>query len=295
MTLTTRIHWLKAHVSTLVPASIHARVRTRRIRRYVRDFESTTVTHDYAGFRLTLHLHDPLAQGWYDRDWEEPVEIAEMRNGRLRPGARVLDVGAHQGVVALILSRIVGDSGSVIAIEAEPHNARVADLNAQANSADNITVIHAAANSKSGTLAFAESLNGHVSTGARDGAVEVPAVAIDDIVDREGHPDVVLIDVEGYEAHVLEGASKLIAAGCSDFCIEVHGAATLRSVGSTARDVLGYFTDGDYDMLVAITDDTPPGLGIRELATEWRPITSADDTDALGRRFFFVARPRSRT
>ncbi|MEJ7784691.1 MAG: FkbM family methyltransferase [Solirubrobacteraceae bacterium] len=295
MYLTTEVQQIKALIRGFTPPRVYARVRTRRIRRYIRHFAETTITHDYAGFRLTLHLHDPLAQGWYDRDWEEPVEIAELRNGRLRRGARVLDVGAHQGVVALILARIVGDAGSVIAIEAEAHNARIARQNAETNSADNMTVIHAAASAKTGTLAFAESLNGYVSTRARDGAIEVPAVAIDDVVAREGHPDVVLIDVEGYEAHVLEGASKLIAARCSDFCIEVHNAATLRSVGSTARDVVHHFMGGRYELLVALTDDTPPGLGSSELATEWTRITSAAEIDALGRRFFLVARPRSRT
>lgn len=287
-------HQLKARLRALVPAPIYARVRTRRIRRYIRHFAPTTITHDYAGFRLTLHLHDPLALGWYDRDWDEPVEIAELRNGRLRPGAHVLDVGAHQGVVALILSRIVGEEGSVIAIEAEPHNARIARLNAKTNRAENLMVIHAAAGAKSGTLAFAESLNGYVSTRARDGAIEVPAVAIDDIVDRDGHPDVVLIDVEGYEAHVLDGAANLIAAGRSDFCVEVHNAATLSSVGSTAGDVLHHFVGGAYEVLLALTDDTPPGLGSPELATDWTPVTSAADTDALGRRFFLIARPKPR-
>lgn len=268
-------------------------MRTRRIRRYVQRFTPTTITHDYAGFRLTLHLGDPLAQGWYDRDWDQPAEVAELRNGRLRAGARVFEVGAHQGVVALILSRIVGEAGSVVAIEAEIHNARIAEQNAEMNRAENLTVIHAAAGATSGTLAFAESLNGYVATHARHGAVEVPAVALDDIVDRHGHPDVVLIDVEGYEAHVLDGAANLIAAGRSDFCVEVHNAATLGSVGRSAEDVLQHFLGGAYDVLVALADDTPPGLGSLELVSDWTPVTSTAQADALGRRFFLVARPKS--
>lgn len=266
-------------------------MRLRRIRRHVDRYVSITITHDYAGFQFTLHLHDPLAEGWYDRNWDEPAEIAELRNGRLREGARVFDVGAHQGVVALILARTVGDAGNVVAIEAERHNATVARLNAETNCAANLTVIHAAAGAVNGRLAFAESLNGYVVPRGGPGVVDVPAVMIDDVAGQHGHPDVVLIDVEGYEAHVLEGASKLIAEGRTDFCVEVHSAATLEKVGSTAASVLQPFADAQYDLFVAVADDTPPGLGSQELATGWRQIGSIAEVEAAGRRFFLVARP----
>lgn len=284
-------NWLNSLARAYVPARIYGRMRLRRIRRHVERYAATTVTHEYAGFRLTLHLHDPLAEGWYDRDWDEPAEIAELRNGRLQEGARVFDVGAHQGVVALILARTVGDTGSVVAIEAERHNATVARLNAETNSAANLTVIHAAAGATTGRLPFAESLNGYVVAKAGPGVVAVPSVKIDDIASQHGHPDVVLVDVEGFEAHVLEGAAELIAEARTDFCVEVHSAAKLGNVGSSVASVLQPFGDGKYDIFVAVADDTPPGLGSQELATGWRQISSMAEVEAAGRRFFLVARP----
>ncbi|HEY5491738.1 MAG TPA: FkbM family methyltransferase [Gemmatimonadaceae bacterium] len=67
-----------------------------------------------------------------------------QRRGRLGPGARVFDLGAHQGVVALMLAGIVGPEGQVIAVEAVPHNARIATQNATANACRQLVVLHAA-------------------------------------------------------------------------------------------------------------------------------------------------------
>ena len=59
-----------------------------------------------------------MGAGWYDHDWPELPEIALLKQHGLRPGARVFDIGAHQGVVALMLSKTVGPEGFVLAVEA---------------------------------------------------------------------------------------------------------------------------------------------------------------------------------
>jgi FkbM family methyltransferase len=194
------VEMTKAAVRTALPARVYGPIRARRVRRQIERYGSRTVHHVYGGFPLTVLLGDPLAEAWYDRDWDEPPEIAALRAGRLRPGARVFDIGARQAVVALILSRIVGPDGQVVAVEGEPHNARVANANVAANGAGNVAVLHAACAAHEGVVSFTEGLNGMVacSRGAA-GAVEVPAVTVDALSDRFGTPDVVLVDVEGYE------------------------------------------------------------------------------------------------
>ena len=78
-----------------------------------------------------MHIVDAMGQGWYDQDWPPPAEIGVLsERGRLREGARVFDVGAHQGVVAMMLGDLVGAAGRVVAVEATPHNAEVAGRNA---------------------------------------------------------------------------------------------------------------------------------------------------------------------
>lgn len=281
------IETLKTAARRALPARIYGPMRARRVRRFIDRYQPRTVEHDYAGFRLRIRLEDPLAEGWYDRDWEEPAEIAQLRLGRLGPGATVFDIGAHQGVVGLILARIVGDAGRVIAVEAEPHNARVANQNAGANGAHNMTILNAAAGATSGVLSFTESLNGHVAERGRPGAITVPAITVDAIACRYGQPDVVFIDVEGFEGHVLRGAGATLASGATDFFVELHKATDLAASGSTAEEVLEHFPDDAFEVRVAIADDTPPGVGLDQLLSPWKGAERRLHTH--GRRCFVVA------
>ena len=283
---------LKALARRLLPTRIYGPVRAWRVRRFVSRYDARTVQHMYAGYPLSVYLDDPLAEGWYDTDWDEPAEIARLRGGRLAPGATVFDIGAHQGVVALILARIVGEEGRVVAVEAEPHNAAVAKRNVSANGAHNMTVVHAAAGATAGMLSFTESLNGNVATPGRPGAIEVRSTTVDAMAQVHGEPDVVLIDVEGFEAHVVAGAAETIATGKTDFFVELHDATALAAAGSTAIDVLQAFEDRDFDVQVAIADESSPGVGMSHLVSQWK--TPADGLHTLGRRCFVVAFAKQR-
>jgi FkbM family methyltransferase len=242
-------------------------LRRRRVATMVDRYQPRVVTHRYASIDLQVLLNDPLAERWYDADWPELAELPELaalqRHG-LAPGARVFDLGAHQCVLALVLARLVGDSGSVVAVEAGGHNVRVAERNRHLNGASNLTILHAAAGDGAmSTLRFVEDLNGRVEyrlKGRARGVVEVPAVSVDGLAATFGPPDAVLIDVEGFEHRVLAGATATLAAGAafsSSRCTSV--------VGSSRR--------------VARSDDYVP---LDEAA------------DVTGDRFFLMAIPRSR-
>ena len=235
------------------------------------------VEQTFGGHQLRLTIEDPLAEGWYTESWPELSELRELRSiGALRAGATVFDLGAHQGVVALMLGREVGPTGRVIAIEAEPHNARVAARNAALNGADNVTVVHAAASDADGSLNFAVGLNGSVDSDTRVGNVVVASVTVDSLAARHGAPDVVFIDVEGYEGRVLDGAQKVLASRSAAFVVEVHVGDL---VACDAKDILASF-DG-YDVRVA-DGDGANGAGA------FRPATGA----LPEQRFFLLAAPR---
>jgi FkbM family methyltransferase len=191
----------------------------------------------------------------------------------LARGATVFDLGAHQAVVALLLARNVGDHGHVVAVEAEPHNARVAEINRELNRSDTVTVLHAAAAATEGSATFAEGLNGVIDQRTSSGNVTVPAVTIDGLAQRFGTPDLVFIDVEGYEGEVLRGARKTLANGSTSFAVEVH--ATIGDYGDSPSTVAEFFSD--FERYVAREDDDPP--------------TSLDGSLPPG-RFFLVAIPK---
>lgn len=230
---------------------VHRVARRRRLARRVNRYVPRDVRHTYAGVELTIALRDPLAEGWYDHDWPAQPELDLLSGrGRLADGATVLDLGAHQGVVGLICAARVG-GGKVVAVEAEPHNVRVARENAALNPTLALHVEHAAVAAASGSLWFSEGLNGAVLAGSRIGKVQVPAVTLDHLAERHGHPDVVLIDVEGFEGRALEGASRVLEARRTDFFVELHDAATLGAHGWTARAVVERLEGAGADVLLA--------------------------------------------
>jgi FkbM family methyltransferase len=216
-------------------------IRRRRIARLVTGYSRRIVTHTYWRWRLKVELADPMAEGWYDHDLPEAGELQALEErGWLVPNATVFDLGAHQGVVALMMSRAVGPNGKVVAIEAGRHNVRVAERNRDLNGAANLHIVHAAAAAAPGVLNFDDGLNGSVN-GSTVGTVEVRSVSVDELAAEHGHPAVVFVDVEGFENQVLTGASATLAEAASAFLIEVHP-DDLR-VGTLA-EIVAHFSKG---------------------------------------------------
>lgn len=247
-------------------------VRRRLIKRRATTYVARNVQHCYGGVQMTVALRDPLGEGWYDGDCPPLPELVFLgERGRLTPGARVFDLGAHQAVFALMCAARVGDDGLVVAVEAEPHNARVALKNAALNSSLPLKVEHAAVAAASGTVWFTEGLNGAILGGGRAGKVAVPAVTIDELAQRHGHPDVVLIDVEGYEGRALEGASATLAARTTDFFVEIHKAATLGPHGWRSRDIVQRFIDEGAEVWIAAAYEHPAGpfIPIDHAEVDW--------------------------
>jgi FkbM family methyltransferase len=260
----------------MLPNPVYRLYRRRRVARLITKYQPRTVSHAYGRHRFTILLADPLAEAWYDQDWPPLEEIDELiRAGSLRDASTVFDIGAHQGVVALMLAAEVGMRGKVVAVEAEPHNARMARRNIALNRASNVEVVHAAIADRPGNVHFVDELNGHVDAARRMGNIEVEAFTIDVLVERYGPPDVVFLDVEGYEGKALEGAARTLGARRTSFCVEVHGDEL---VDCSVADLVSYLPG--YDLRVA--EASPGGV-----AEPFKPFRGPLPTE----KFFLVATP----
>lgn len=241
--------WLRRAASALLPGAVAEPLRRLLRRLAVARFRAYDARHRYGGQSFVVHIADPLARGWYDHDWDLGTEISLLQQrGRLRSGARVFDVGAHQGVVALMLAGIVGPAGQVVAVEAVAHNARIAIRNADANGLAHLLVVHAAIGDVDGALWFEDRWNGAVSRQAGVG-VRVDALTIDTLAARCGAPDVLFIDVEGYELQALRGAARTLREHRPDVYVEVHVGAGLERFGSVT-DLLALIPAG-YELFIA--------------------------------------------
>ena len=245
---------LKRIARALLPRRVLGWIRVRRLHWAIQRYPTRVVRHNYGNGELSVYLSDGLAGGWYDHDWPDLPEIARLRQHRLRPGARVFDVGAHQGVVAMMLAREVGPTGRVVAIEPSEHNVVAARKNVELNGMTQLTVVHAAVLDTSGPVTFNQGANAQMDDGtAHWGRNEVRGVTADELAAEFGLPDVMFVDVEGCECRVLDGARTILSHRI-DWFVEVHVGCGLETLGGSVDRVLAYFPSSQYDILINRAD-----------------------------------------
>src|ERR1044072_237722 len=134
----------------------------------------------------------------------------------IQPGMRVLDIGANLGRYTLLFSRLVGESGEVIALEPDPELYAALETNCSRNSVTNVCLYNVAAGSHAGRMVLSRSLLNSgdnrlagVPEQAIKRSVSVRVKTADEIV--AGSPvDFVKIDVQGWEAEVLAGMKQIL-------------------------------------------------------------------------------------
>lgn len=180
--------------------------------------------------------------------------IRAVLEGNVSPGMHVADVGANQGICTLLLSRLVGPSGRVTALEPDPVMAEALRNNLQLNGSANVTLIEAGADARSGDATLFHSrmnggdkrlARGELSDSCTRSAVRV--VRLDDVI-PDRRLDFIKIDTQGWEMNVLEGMS-----GCLRdnprlrilFEFWPHG---LRQAGRQPADLLALLFDFGFDV-----------------------------------------------
>jgi FkbM family methyltransferase len=267
----------KSFVVRLLPLGVIDWLKAWRVWLTIHAFRPRVVEHRYGDSALRVYLADPVAQKWYDRDWSDLPEIAALRTARLREGALVFDIGAHQGVVALLLAREVGPTGKVVAVEPNPHNHAVAMRNRDLNGMPWVEFVQAAISERPGEVVFNRDLNGQLDDGTgAQGQVRVRSLTIDGIAEAFGMPDVVFLDVEGAECMALDGASAVLARGPA-FLIEVHVRCGLEKLGGSVGRLLDYFPPDRFSLLAR-----------GEAETSFHPFSRCDPL-TFGRFFLFAS------
>lgn len=270
---------LKELIKNAVPKSLWSFLRVLRIQKSIYAFKNYIVDRTYHGENLQVHIQDEMARGWYDKEMAPLHEVDFLKEkGVLKKGVKIFDLGAHQGVVAMILARTAGDTGKVLALEANSHNFKVANLNRDDNKVTHLTFLHSAISNSEGTVLFNKGLNGSVTNELGEwGKEEVPCVSIDFLIKKYFKPDLIYLDVEGFEVVVLKGIKEADLRSTSWF-IEVHGEALIGQFGGTVKEVLSHFPAVTFDLYMAQDGDKFIPL---DFSSPW-----------LKDRFFLIAIPK---
>jgi ABC-2 type transport system permease protein len=161
-----------------------------------------------ATFAVTQGSEDPIAQWLVSQRAldEQPIRLAL---DLLRPGDRVLDVGAHIGSYSLAASAM---GCPVISVEAARMNARLLRAAKEANGFDQMQIVNAVASDAEGSTIFVEHGPwGHVPHDAEHAgapnAARLPAARLGDVIAQRGWDSVefVKMDIEGSEPVALRG------------------------------------------------------------------------------------------
>ena len=163
---------------------------------------------------MWVHRDDPFISGSIlaNRTWKP--DVASLLRSRLRPGMAFVDVGAHVGYFSLLAAGLVGDEGRVVAVEADPANAAIARANLWRRTTRTAQVLPIVAYSETGHVLLASSpdvpTNGYVTQDADEPGVRlVPCARLDDVLDLDT-VDVVKIDAEGSDHHVVRGMAETL-------------------------------------------------------------------------------------
>lgn len=206
------------------------------------------------GEPMTVVLPDnPSLQLWRYGYLEE--ELTGFLLERLRPGAAVVDVGAHLGYFALLSAHLVGPEGTVVALEPTPRTFTVLERNVAHR--DIVRPVRAAAWSEDGGLDLLDFGWAHAAYNTafeprlppeRRRALEperhrVRALRLDDLLDElEVAPAFVKIDAESAEEEILRGMARTLQQARPVVALEVgeQGVEGAPTVGSLTDRLEGH-------------------------------------------------------
>jgi FkbM family methyltransferase len=109
----------------------------------------------------------------------------------------------------------------------------------------------------------------------REDVVEVEAVALDDLLSDLPSVDVIKIDVEGAEVHVLNGLTRILKANSAIAVMFEWAPELLRNVGSGAEALLALLEGNGFTFRLLEADTDRPVSPVELLATPYANVAAA--------------------
>jgi FkbM family methyltransferase len=201
-----------------------------------------------SGLRLRI---DPLSREPFEWFCFRSLEMARELDAFAREMAarrRFLDIGACHGIFSLTFASGRPDA---LAVAVEPSAVAYSLLveNLRRGRFDNVIARQVACGAAAGTLRMRQAwhhLEALPEEQADPEAVSVPMQSVDELcADLGFRPDLVKIDVEGYELAVLAGASAELARSRPPLFLEIHP-GRLRELGGSVEELVRLLAELGY-------------------------------------------------
>jgi FkbM family methyltransferase len=232
------------------------------------------------GTRLLLHPRDWIEYRLLQRGTYEPKTLAFLTSN-LKEGNQAVLAGVNIGLHVIVASRAVGAGGRVLGVEPQPASLLRARQNLALNRLpDNVLLVSAALGPQASLLPMAPAPSHNTGMATLTGEAgqlpfQVVVETLPEILYRLHlrRPDLMLLDVEGFELDVLKGVTsssrprilivevKADHQGRAGSSVEaVFG--RLGSLGYQIFDLEGKPAKPSADLIefnaVALTEDAPP-------------------------------------
>jgi len=219
-------------------------------------------------------------------EWTAPGERQDEEDffrNYLRPGDNVMDVGANVGTLTLVASRAVGPNGSVVALEPHPRIYGFLLGNLALNKVRNVVTHNVAVGAAKGQVWLTSTTSDDQnSVTTQPGGVQVQVVPLDEVIATGDEIALLKIDVEGYERHVLAGATRTLRrTNCVYF--ESSDQAFAR-FGYGVAEVTGLLRDAGFEIFRFGPTGTIESFGANDSSPRCENLLAVRDAKSFGKR-----------
>jgi FkbM family methyltransferase len=182
-------------------------------------------------YEICVDLTDPRFLNVINELLKEKSDTGVL-NSLLKEGDTFIDIGANQGSFSIVASRLVGESGRVIAIEAQPRLVYAIKKSLELNALCPYDVFQTAVGDYDGVIEFliptdtsgtagvfyAHSARHHYKT------IRIPIVKFDNLIEWHNLLGNVILklDIEGSEYAFLKGAKEMISNSKPIILMEIN-------------------------------------------------------------------------
>ncbi|MCX4824384.1 FkbM family methyltransferase [Streptomyces sp. NBC_01142] len=260
----------------------------------LRDHPRGRIARTRFGARFSVDTQDLIQRYLYMFGVWEP-HMTYWLQRRLRPGDTFVDVGANAGYFSVMASRLVGEEGQVVTVEASPVFHRTLLQHARLNGCDNIRAVNAAVSDSRKMLTFilASSKNlGATSIVPYDGPAEstfeIEARPLPELLEpaEVANARVIKIDVEGAEGSVVRGLAPMLDKLRPDAEITIEVTPKrMEQLGDSAAELLDTMREHGFHVYRLANDYAPESYpaalrGSPAVPVRWRGAV-VDESDLI--------------
>lgn len=206
------------------------------------------------GIKVALNPQDPVISGALTFGVYEKAEIRFLQSV-CRPGQTFLDVGANVGLYTALVGKGIQAQGKIVALEPDLSNFEYLKKTVSANRLANVICVPKAAAARCGVMKLFVSEDNRgdnrlYQNELSSGSYEVQVVTVDSLLEELGvHSlDLVKIDVQGFEGHVLGGMSDTLRRSPNVILLMEFWPHGLRSAQTDPEELIRHLKEAGLNL-----------------------------------------------